>query len=87
MPLDLSRWPRTLWNPDGAERKEVCLNCGQGYVYHGAGEIITRKCGFKLNEMELVCRPPGDMNPDRAALPGVDIFGDFSVAIVRLNDT
>ena len=70
--MDLSRWPRTLWSPNGAFRREVCQNCGQGYLYHGAGEIITRKCGFRLNQRQDLCRPPGDINPERAALPGVD---------------
>lgn len=72
MPLDLSRWPRTLWSPQGYFRMEKCLNCGQGYLYHGANEIIARKCGFRVNQMQDLCRPPGDMNPDRAAIPGVD---------------
>jgi hypothetical protein len=61
----LPGWPGTYWEPTSDEGKRRCLHCGQDYAYHGAGEVITRRLGLKLNQQHLVCRPLNDINPDR----------------------
>jgi hypothetical protein len=82
MPLDLSRWPRTLWKPEGPMQRERCLNCGQGYLYHGANEIVTRKCGFRVNQVQDLCRPRGDINPDRQV--GLDEVKDYVESVIAV---
>lgn len=73
---DLSLWPGTLWTtsePTG----NICIHCHRDYNYHGATEIIAQKKGVRLNQRHLLCRPPGDINPEAVCLNG-DIMNAFA---------
>lgn len=59
-------WPGTYWEPrteDGGPPR--CGHCGRDYAYHGAGEVMARKLGLRVNQQHLICRPDNDINPDR----------------------
>lgn len=61
-------WPGTYWEPSEVNGQPRCVHCGRDYAYHGAGEIVTRKLGLKLNQQHLVCRPANNINPERVRI-------------------
>ena len=80
MPLDLDRWPKTLWKAAEAGATTRCVNCGLDYTHHGASEPITRKLGFRLNQSHLPCRPGIDtdnltVTQLSASFEALEVFG------------
>ncbi len=75
--LDLSIWPKTLWQ---LADRGVCQHCKRSYSYHGATEAIATKLGFRINQKQLVCRPPEDINSDSIrgeTMKGIESLLDF----------